>query len=103
MTLSIIVTRHAVRRYIERVMGFDFTACDRSGPSDAAAVECACDELGIDPEYIEAQIALDVDPRVPETARLRGTARTVRGERGRYICEGRYVVTTLPEREDAAA
>jgi hypothetical protein len=103
MTIPIVVTRHAVRRYLERVMHVDLSAYDRLGMSDSLAVDLACERHSIDAAYIEAQITLDVEPRVPETVRLRGTARTVRGEICRYVIEGRYVVTTLPERGDAAA
>jgi len=97
MNLSIVVTRHAVRRYLERVMGFDFTFCDKHRLNDHFAVDVACDQLGIDRAAVEAEIALEVAPRMPETVRLRGTRRIVTGVKAKYVVEhGRVVMTVYP-------
>jgi hypothetical protein len=97
MTLPIVITKHAVRRYIERILGFDFTAYDRLGMDDYLSVDLACEKLGIDVRDVEATIEMDVEPRVPATARLRGSRRIVRGEKGKYVIgSGCYVVTAMP-------
>lgn len=97
MTLPIVVTRHAMRRYLERIMGFDFAACDRHRLGDYLSVHVACDELGIDPDFIAAKITNEVDPRLPEIVRLRGSRRVVTGETAKFIIEGgRYVMTVYP-------
>ena len=89
------VTRHAQRRYLERIAGVDFSAFDRRRISDGAAVTAVLAEARIAPDFVWTIIATEVEPLVPATARNRGSRCIVRGVTARYVVEGGNAVTTV--------
>jgi len=89
------ITKHAQRRYLERIAGVDFSVFDRKRICDADAVIAVCEEAGIASTYVEELIAREVEARIPVTARLRGSRCIVKGETARFIVEHGYVVKTV--------
>jgi hypothetical protein len=95
--IPIKVTEHAKRRYLERIVGVDFSPFDRRRIGDGDAVAAVCAEAGIAPDYVNGLIENEVDARVPATARLRGSRCVVKGQTARYVViHGRFVATVLP-------
>jgi hypothetical protein len=95
--IPIKVTQHAQRRYLERIVGVDFSPFDRRRIEDGEAVSAVCAEAGIAPDFVNSLIANEVDARVPATARLRGSRCVVKGLTARYVVvDGNFVATVLP-------
>lgn len=91
---GIVVTKHALRRWLERVEGLDLEPFARKANDDGEVVAAACRAHGVDETWLRGVICEDVAPRVPVTARLRGSRVEVRGQRARYVVEkGRVVMT----------
>ena len=92
------ITTHALRRYIERVIGFP---CRCKSDTDAIAVfeektgRAAIDVLDI--------MRADVEPKTPLSVLQNRTRRVIRGETARYIVDKGYVITCFTGEEFSEA
>lgn len=91
--MIITVTRHALRRFIERVDGFEFNG------SDDDAVETYLELTGLREGQIVERMLKEVDGRVPPRSLVTGSRRVVRGETARFIVVGGAIVTVYTEQE----
>jgi hypothetical protein len=92
------ITVHAVRRYIERVLGFP---CYEK--VDWKAIERFERETGIMATQVEDLIRSDVEPKTPITLLHNRSRREIRGETGRFVVEDGHVITCYePRSRDAA-
>lgn len=82
------ITLHAVRRYIERVIG---VAC--YDKSDGIAVAKFERRTGITREEIEEIIRSDVEPKTPAKVLRNRSRRVIRGETAKFVVDGGRVIT----------
>lgn len=92
------VTDHAVRRYIERVVGF---GCYSN--HDWREIVRFENASGKSADDIVALIAHEVEAAVPHTVIRNGTRRVIRGQTARFVIEAGRVMTVYGlESEEAA-
>jgi hypothetical protein len=89
MQIQFRITHHAVRQYIERVLGFRLGR-KATDPEVITEFEQA---TGITCAQLYRVIARDVTPCLPITILNRGTRRVIKGVHGRYVFDEGAVIT----------
>jgi hypothetical protein len=88
MIVELTITDHAVRRYIERIIGWPCYTSD-----DRVYIRKFIEKTGTPKDVVYQMILNDVSPRLPVTIVTNKTRRVIKGETARFLIDGGAVIT----------